>query len=889
MAYAAVLSLMQTMEPLLKSTRVSIVPESSREMLEFVYEQVLSLKEVLKTLNGSMSSSKSHIDRANVNALDGEIRDAVCEFEDALEFHLCNRILQIHPLDLKQDIDSFTQKANEAKAAYIHELNYPLPPEESEEEESEESKEEVDDENEPMVGLSDQFEKIKAKLMRISEDDEVKTLSLAGMAGIGKTALAKKLYRDPEISDLFERRAFVTLGPKFQFERVLRDITTQAIEREDVDDEDLQTMEGETSSDALTRIMRKCLTGRRYLIVLDDVWNFKVNDQFVSLFPENNNCSRVLFTTRLEEVAKYNSSWFSKHDVRFLNKKESWDLLRQKVFDETPCPHELEEAGNKIAENCEGIPLTIVTVADILSRSNDKTLEYWNMVAANKQNSVFIDAYEQMFEVLYPSYEYLPQHLKPCFLYMAVFPQNYEIPFYKLVRLWNAEGFLEMGFLETPEYATWFTLDQLYMNNVATVHEKSLNDITKTCGLYSPFWHLCNKEATKIKFFRGLNTLDHCLVQEDLKGQRRLCIRNNVLFGIKDAYDSIASVSTVRSLLCTGPYHQYPVPVCLEYLRLLRILDALTILFYEFPMQVTNLVRLRYLSLTLNGDIPDFISKLWNLQYLIVHRCLSIVESDGKSPYLPMEIWDMEELKHLHVMGSDLPDPHCEDSLLPNLSTLLDVSPQSCTKDVFERIPNLRKLGIRIESTPDNNDDDDKPLCCFDHISNLDNLETLKCATVNPRIMLSKVVAWPPTPLHCLPSSLVTLSLSGFGFAWKELSKISSLPNLRVLKLKRYAFRGPDWEVCDGEFPCLQYLLIEDTDLKNWTFRSRSYYLPRLESLVVRHCYKLEDIPQKFGSHLKKIELVDCNPLALDCIDLEKTTSRYKGRGVDLSVRYSWD
>ncbi|EYU17777.1 hypothetical protein MIMGU_mgv1a021707mg [Erythranthe guttata] len=553
--------------------------------------------------------------------------------------------------------------------------------------------------------------------------------------------------------------------------RYMRDITTLAIEREDVDDEDLQTMEGETSSDALTRIMRKCLTGRRSIIVFSE-------------FPENNNCSRVLFTTRLEEVAKYNSSWFSKHDVRFLDKKESWDLLRQKVFDETPCPHDLEEAGKKIAENCEGI------VADILSRSNDKSLDY----------------------------EYLPQHLKPCFLYMAVFPQNYEIPFYKLVRLWNVEGFLEMGCLETPEYATWSTLDQLYMNNVATVLKKSLNDITKTCGLHSPFWHLCNKEATKIKFFRGLNTLDHCLVEEDLKGQRRLCIRNNVLFGIKDAYDSIASVSTVRSLLCTGPYHQYPVPVCLEYLRLLRILDALTILFYEFPMQVTNLVRLRYLSLTLNGDIPDFISKLWNLQYLIVHRCLSIVESDGKSP-------------HLHVMGSDLPDPNCEDSLLPNLSTLLDVSPQSCTKDVFERIPNLRKLGIRIESAPDNNDDDDKPLCCFDHISNLDNLETLKCATVNPRIIL------------------VTLSLSGFGFAWKEMSKISALPNLRVLKLKRYAFRGPNWEVCDGEFPCLQYLLIEDTDLKNWTFR----------------------------------------PLALDCVDLVKRTARYRARGVDLSVRYSWD
>ncbi|KAL9170514.1 hypothetical protein ABFS82_04G149400 [Erythranthe guttata] len=549
-----------------------------------------------------------------------------------------------------------------------------------------------------------------------------------------------------------------------------------------------------------------------------------------------------------------------------------------------PCPRELEKAGKKIAENCEGLPLTIVTVGKILSEA-EKTTEYWNKVAIDKQNAVFVDAYEQMFEVLYPSYNYLPQYLKPCFLYMGVFPQNCEIPFSKLLNLWLSERFLELEHdLDSTNYGVRCLIN-LVSRSLVMVHEdRRYTDRVNTCRLHSSYWYMCNKEAENIKFFHALKSISDGLAQ-GIESQRRLCIRNNVLFGMKDVYDSMASISSLRSLLCTGPYHQYQVPICLEYLSLLRILDALTVRFYEFPMEVVKLLQLRYLTLTYDGKLPSLISKLWNLEYLIVERHLRIIKHVENIQFMPREIWNMEKLKHLKVTGCDLPYP-CEGSFLPNLLTLLDVSAQSCTRDVLSRIPNLLKLGIRIELALDNVE----PLCIFDHISNLRNLSGLKCVVVNPRIMSEFVIA----PLSIFSSSLEKLTLSGLGYQWEEMSKIaSSLPNLVMLKLRCYAFRGPKWEVHENEFSCLEYLLIEDTDLVQWTVGNRGFF-QRLKKLSIRHCYRLVEIPipEGFNKCLKKVEVVDCNPVVVACakrLKLDMDSEYYYRSPLVLNVHSSWD
>ncbi|KAL7115436.1 hypothetical protein ACP275_04G184100 [Erythranthe tilingii] len=371
---------------------------------------------------------------------------------------------------------------------------------------------------------------------------------------------------------------------------------------------------------------------------------------------------------------------------------------------------------------------------------------------------------------------------------------------------------------------------------------------------------------------------------EGVKRQRRLCIQNNILFGIKDVCDSMTSISMVRSLLCTGPYHQYPVPVCLENFRLLRILHALTIRFYKFPIELLmKLVQLTYLAFTCDEDLPASISKLWNLKVLIVNRHLSIVKSSKNSSYLPMEIWDMKELNDIRITGSNLPYP-CEGSFLPNLTRLLNVGPQSCTKDVFERIPNLQKMGIQIELAPDATHEF---FCFFDHISNLHKLEILQCVIVNP-ILKTEI----PTPFPIFPSSLTDITLSGLGYPWEETSMISSLPNLTKLKLQCYAFRGPKWQVHKNDFRQLEMLMIEDTDLVHWTVEDYQC-LDKLEWLGIRHCYKLDEIPHAFGEELCNIEIVDCNHHALaSAKQLKKDLDgKYNCRRLplNLTIHSTWD
>ncbi|KAI3464150.1 hypothetical protein Pfo_020813 [Paulownia fortunei] len=749
--------------------------------------------------------------------------------------------------EVKQDINTFTQRVKEMMGVFREEVFSQLP----EEEDSVSPRIDFGGKKPKVVGLAAELGRIIEKLSWFSKR---KTFSIYGMAGIGKTTLAKEIFEDPSILSRFKRRAWVTVGRKCTLKEIMRGILAQI-------DPHTERNNG--------RYLHRSLKGRRYLIVLDDIWSTRVRDELESLLLDDNNGSRVLLTTRLKEVAR-SENVLEFHEKRSLNIEESWYLLREMVFGEESCPPQLEKAGKKIAKNCEGLPLTIVTVADLLSKA-EKTPEHWNKVA-EKQNSVFMDAYDQMSKVLLPSYEYLPQHLKACFLYMGVFPQNYEIPRSKLIKLWIAEGFLEPNPSRTVEDFAVECLEDLVSRTVVMVLQLNPSYTTKTSRLHSVFWHLCMREAGKSKFFHVLNSSDG--LGEGMKSQRRLCIHKGILFGLKDVNNSMASISTARSLLCTGPHHQYPVPICFG-LRLLRVLDVLTIRFYEFPFEVLKLIQLRYLALTFNGELPTSISNLWNLQCLIVRQHLSI-KSSGAPSYLPTEVWDLQELKHIRFMGSDLPDP-CG-ALLPNLLTLSDVSGHSCTKGVLERIPNLKKLGIRIELAPDAAE----PLNCFDYISHLHGLESLTCVIVNPR---SEIDA-PPASLSIFPSGLKKLCLSGFGYPWEDMSKIASLPNLKVLKLRCYAFRGPKWETNDNGFLQLESLLIEDTDLVHWTVKYGSF--PMLQLLSIKHCYKLEEIPQELSSFIR-IELVECNPLVVTCAKQIKEDSREMGDDFHLHVHSSWD
>ncbi|RAL48794.1 hypothetical protein DM860_001114 [Cuscuta australis] len=850
MAYAALVSLHHTIQRLLYSSSISIASPG----LDLVKLRELDFLEKVVERLDSRSCMARENDRESVDDdVEGKIREAEFKLKDVLESHVSYQflsqfgswrdkgrglVLSLDSEEMHQEMKSFTEMVNFVKN-YSSEIAVHEEEEEEEEENDYSASGVVDSgakKSSEIVGLSEERRRIKSSLTSWMTE-QLCVASLEGMAGIGKTTLAKEVYEDPFVCKYFDARVWISIGQKYQLKRVLLSILFQMNPSFD-----RNLREGD---DELIGYLNESLKGKRYLIVLDDVWSLDIRDLVNKVLPEENNGSRVLLTTRLHNVSTFSYAT-SIHRVRFMNKEESWSLLRHNIFGDEWCPPLLENVGKKIAAICDGLPLVVVIVVDTLSKAAEKSLEYWKEVA-EKKNSIFKDAYDKMSEVLYPSYKQLPQHLKVHFLYMGIFPENYQISTSKLFQLWVAEGFLKISQAKINKIQTVEWLEELVSRNIIIIPERDSNNHSfKTCKLQSAFWHLCSRESGKNKFFHIINSYSDGFA-EGIKDQHRLCIQNGILFGIKDVHDSMASISALRSLLCTGPSHPYPVPLCFD-LKLLRVLDAIAIRIYEFPVEVLKLVHLRYLALTCNADLPPSISRLGNLCFLIVRHDLRL-KSPGDWPYLPKEIWDMQELVHLQITGGNLPNPD-GGAVLENLLTLTDVSAQSCSKEVLQGVPNLKKLGIEIELEPDADAEYD-PFSFFDHISHLYSLTSLKCVVGNPELTRGIPT---PSALPNFPKRLNKLSLSGFGYPWECLRKIAvGMHNLEVLKLRCYAFQGLEWGVRQGEFLKLKFLLLEDSDLVRWEADDTSCF-PFLDRVILRHCYGLEEIPWKRLTSVREVE-----------------------------------
>ncbi|XP_042017157.1 putative late blight resistance protein homolog R1C-3 isoform X2 [Salvia splendens] len=428
-AFGAVLSLRNTINNILCCSRFSLV-DPSQQIIKGVYSELKPWEEILERLDET-SPSKS---RKKVNALDGRIKDAIWKFEDSLESLLVQQIpLQFESIpdivsislqSLQNDVNSLIQTLNDMKKEYIYELeNMP-------QEESISSLIGFHGTYSKMIGLSDQFQQLKADLMRASCGwnymgwGDHSCYTLYGMAGIGKTTLAMQIYEDPEIQNKYECHTWVTVG------RVPQPISQ-------ISHGILAQLCGITQGDEeIGDCLKERLDGKNCLIVLDDVWETRVLSFLEdSLLDIPNGCIRVLLTGRHRKLINaYMHNEYS-YEVRFLKDEESMDLLCEKVFGDEICPPQLHKSAIKIAKLCEGLPLLIVTVADILSKSKqNRNPTYWKNVA-EKKNSVFTDAYNKISKVLFPSYVYLPQSLKIPFLFMGVFPQDYGIP---LLRTFSA-------------------------------------------------------------------------------------------------------------------------------------------------------------------------------------------------------------------------------------------------------------------------------------------------------------------------------------------------------------------------------------------------------------------------------------------------------------------
>ncbi|KAL2928075.1 Disease resistance protein RPP13 [Bienertia sinuspersici] len=642
---------------------------------------------------------------------------------------------------------------------------------------------EVDEE---MVGFIDVADLLLKKLTEGSTELEV--ISIVGMGGLGKTTIAKRLYNDRIMEDHFTSRAWVSVSEDYDTRQVILTLLSNTMPQAD-------HLEKE-ETDELKNVLRAHLLKKKYIIFLDDVWQTNMWDEVQACFPDKNNGSKILITTRNTNVARH-ASPKEPHFLRFLNCKESWELFEKKVFRGDPCYSHLQTLGKDIVEKCKGLPLSIVVIASMLA-SQEKSEKIWSRTL--KDVSVHLGKDEACLEILALSYHNLPVELKPCFLYFAAFPEDYEMSVRRLIALWLAEGFIQpLGELTVEEVAESY-LDALIDRSLVQAGNKGTDGGLKTCRVHDLIRDLCIREARSENFMWATSKINDSSSIISKSKPRRLSVHR---YTTRTILSKEWVPSSIRAFLSFDSQKTFASSALWKKLyteyRLIRVLDLGAAIKVEaVPEDIDNLANLRYLRLFLNSvHIPISIYNLRNLQMLFVEgakslnipigalvklQCLQQLNLGGSITKLygnSNAILPQKQLKSLQVLSSIYPDNDFEcaimNGLCPNLKKLSLCSSYANSwslKSYFASLPNLQSLKI---CSSDSNVKDD----IFRGVSESE-----------------------------LPSNLTKVTLKSSNWSNDSLNMLGKLSNLRILKLRDVKRIG--FEVKKGSFPRLQTLHLDN-------------------------------------------------------------------------------
>ncbi|RVW19891.1 Disease resistance protein RPM1 [Vitis vinifera] len=632
-------------------------------------------------------------------------------------------------------------------------------------------------------------------------------ISVVGMGGLGKTTLANKIYENKVLVGHFDCSAWITVSQSFKMEELLRNMSMKFYEaRKEPVPEGINTMD-ESSLMTLTR---------QYL--------------------QDKSCN--------------------------LCSKSSWELFCKKAF-QGGCPPELEKLSHDIVRRCGGLPLAIVAIGGLLSRK-EKLVSEWqkfnDTIGCELQSNSHL---ESINTILFLSYHDLPYYLKSCFLYLAIFPEDYTIRCGPLTRLWIAEGFVKTKRGVTLEEVAEEFLTELRHRSLVQVSKVSADGRIKHCHVHDLMREIILTKAEELSFCCVMGT-------SSFDGRfRRLSVHNSP----NNVANITGKKSYIRSIFL---YDSQTFFLGASRFNLLKVLDIDDSGLDSVPENLGNLLHLRYLSLrnTKVRMLPRSIGKLQNLQTLDLR--FTLVED------LPVEINRLKKLHNILVHNYDLgvdlgwfpfKGVHVKEGIgcLEELQKLSCVEANHGVGVIKElgKLRQLRKLSI-TKLTRENG----KHL--FASITNMNRLESLLISSLSEDEILDlQHVSYPPScltrlkligPLEKLPdwiSELQNLSiviLYGSNLMNDPVQVLQALPSLQLLQLVRASaveelcFEATGFQklkrlvvlnlmgvkrvkIENGALPLLEKLLVGP--FHNWRSSPRvSATLPDLQLLNLLICRK---------------------------------------------------
>ncbi|GMN63949.1 hypothetical protein TIFTF001_033029 [Ficus carica] len=260
-----------------------------------------------------------------------------------------------------------------------------------------------------VYGRNDDKEKIIMQLLLDSRSSsgKISVIPIVGMGGIGKTTLAQLVYEDKRVKSRFQIKSWVTVSDESDVaiiaKKLLEEITSQKCETEGLYQ--------------LQRKLKQALSDKRFLFVLDDVWNedYEHWEVLMSSLRSEANGNKVIVTTRSETVARKMGN-VPAHHLKTLSDDECWKLFAEHVYknESLEASSELQAIGKEIVKKCKGVPLAVKSLAGLLCSVLDPeewkeilNSEIWMLPLQGNQSSNTMPS-------LWLSYHYLPSHLKRC-------------------------------------------------------------------------------------------------------------------------------------------------------------------------------------------------------------------------------------------------------------------------------------------------------------------------------------------------------------------------------------------------------------------------------------------------------------------------------------------
>nr|XP_027077970.1 putative late blight resistance protein homolog R1A-10 isoform X2 [Coffea arabica] len=638
--------------------------------------------------------------------------------------------------------------------------------------------------NEDLVGVDD---KVKSVIDRLrSGSKQLDFVPIVGMPGIGKTTLANKVYVADSVTSHFHVCGWCYVSQMYSMRsllvQLLCSISSESPEKYHKKDED-----------DLAKELKQVLLRNRYLLVLDDLWDIEAWNLLVKSLPNDANGSRILFTSRFQNLSSKFKPDTEPYYLRQLTDEESWTLLQKKLSDKGGCPPTLSEVGSQIAKTCRGLPLTIVLVAGILATTAQDS---WEEVAKSLSSTVLDNEY--CMKTLELSYNHLPDYLKSCLLYFGAFREDEVINVRRLLWLWISEGFVQKTEEKSLEEAAYNYLMALINRSLVMVTDQRTTSGAKACQLHDLVREFCVEKAKEESFLRIIQSWEDPFSLAEPSSHHRVCVQSS--WELK-TWELVIIFPNLRCLLLFGydafDCEEKPSRILLP--KLLRVLDLGDWGSGEsFPMEVLLLVHLRYLALCRITSMPSAIANLSRLVTLIIkHPESNIV--------LPNTIWNIRTLSYLRTIywkrGFIFADGNLEVAPdLDHLDTLnLAIDPLSQNlQKLLKKLPSIRRLKcMRDDESIDDESSDDESreatrncdeILVFDCLSQLESLHLIGFQGYGFKF----------------PLNLKKLTLSKNGQPWGEISTIGKLPNLEVLKLHDSSFIGEEWVMKEGEFPNLR-------------------------------------------------------------------------------------